>query len=158
MKKKICSICKKKLSINKFYPDTKGRHKFGVSGRCKKCEIKYQREYRRNNPIKAWCSRTIRDHKRYCKILFTAVKSLYPIAKDTKYCPIYNIKLDWEFGKGKAQSNSPTLDRKDNKKILTLDNIWIICRRCNTTKQDRSMEELYKWCKNFMNKFNKFKI
>ena len=62
--------------------------------------------------------------------------------------------LDWEYGTGR-NDNSPTLDRVNNENILTLDNTWIICSRCNATKHNRTMKEFINYCTMISDKFRK---
>jgi len=181
MKTKICSRCKKEKPITEFYKDK--NTKDGLTCWCKECKEeygkkycqknkektrkykrKYNREYyqnnkerirelhQRNNPIRYWCLQTISNHKRKgFEVLFTA-EELLSIAEKTKHCPICNKPLDWEFDTGHNDYN-PTLDRKDNGNILTLDNTWIICHKCNRTKSNRTMGEFINYCKMVVNKY-----
>ena len=55
-------------------------------------------------------------------------------------CPVFGIPL--EFGKLKHRMNSPSLDRIDNSKGYTPDNIWIISYRANSIKYDATVEEI----------------
>jgi len=116
-----------------------------------------QKIWREDNPIKFWCLKTIATHKhKGYKVLFKS-KDLLPIAKQTKKCSICDVELDYSHGNkaGKPGKQSPSLDRIDNNKVLTLSNTQIICHRCNATKRDRSMKEMFEWCENFINKFVK---
>ena len=61
-----------------------------------------------------------------------------------EYCPVLGIKL--EFGDIRCFSHSPTLDRKDNSKGYTPDNVWVISHRANTMKGNSTMEELRTFC------------
>ena len=36
---------------------------------------------------------------------------------------------------------------------MTLDNVQVICKQCNVTKQSRSMSEMLEYCRMFVNKF-----
>ncbi len=59
-----------------------------------------------------------------------------------KFCPVLGILL--EFGKGQCGSisSSPTIDRIDNSKGYTKDNICIISHRANILKRDATPQEL----------------
>lgn len=57
-----------------------------------------------------------------------------------EYCPVFGVKL--EVGDGKRQSNSPSIDRVDNSKGYTKDNVEIICLRANQLKNDATIEEI----------------
>jgi len=162
---KVCSKCKKEKNIEEFVKNR--RCKDGYRNPCKECNRNQQREYyhknkekwkkynrvwRKNNPVKRWCMQTISAHKQNgYKVLFTT-NDLLPVAKQTNTCPICDIKLDWEFGKGHKR-NSPSLDRMNNSKIIKLNNIKIICYKCNSTKLDRTMKEFVDYCKMIFQKF-----
>jgi len=104
--------------------------------------------YRRNNPVKVWCISTVKNHRlQNHKVLFKW-QELLPVAIKAKNCSICNIKLDWSYKnkRGKLILTSPTLDRKNNGKILTLNNTWIICFSCNATKRNRTLKEFIDYC------------
>jgi hypothetical protein len=76
-----------------------------------------------------------------------------------EYCPILGIKL--ECGIGRAIQSSPSLDRLDNSKGYTPDNVWIISRLANQMKNEANIEQLLnfsRWVQltygNTMNKLN----
>ena len=56
---------------------------------------------------------------------------------------------------GKLQSNSPTLDRIENGKLINKNNIMIVCHTCNATKRNRTMVEFVEYCENVVKKFAK---
>ena len=76
-----------------------------------------------------------------------SLKELTNMAKSTRCCPICGITLDYSLKKGKIFMNSPSWDRKYNQNILTQENTWIICYKCNTTKHDRTIQEFISYCK-----------
>jgi len=51
----------------------------------------------------------------------------------THCCPCCNTTM---ISGGASVDNSPTVDRIDNDKGYTIDNIWIICHKCNSMKSD----------------------
>ena len=55
-------------------------------------------------------------------------------------CPVLNLPL--KVAEGKRNNNSPSLDRVDNTKGYTKDNVKVISLRANTLKNDASIEEL----------------
>lgn len=61
------------------------------------------------------------------------------------YCPILGIKLNMNSGKSGAYSNSPSLDRIDNSRGYTPDNIQVISQKANAMKHAASNEELHKF-------------
>lgn len=59
------------------------------------------------------------------------------------HCPIFGMKLNTEVGKTtRNRDNSPSVDRIDNSKGYTPDNIQIISYKANRTKNDATIEEL----------------
>lgn len=66
--------------------------------------------------------------------------SIYPA--DGK-CPILGIKLQFNTGNyAGSRWNSPSLDRIDNSKGYTKENVHIISSRANIIKRDATIEEL----------------
>jgi hypothetical protein len=60
-------------------------------------------------------------------------------------CPILGIKLNMNSGKSGAYRNSPSLDRIDNSKGYTKDNIQVVSQLANAMKCHASNEELHKF-------------
>lgn len=60
-------------------------------------------------------------------------------------CPILGIKLNMNSGKSGAYRNSPSLDRIDNSRGYTKDNIQVISQLANAMKCHASNEELHKF-------------
>jgi len=60
-------------------------------------------------------------------------------------CPILGISLNMNSGKPGAYANSPSLDRIDNTKGYTKDNIWVISQKANAMKGAATEEELLKF-------------
>ena len=177
MKTKKCGKCKEVKLISEFHKIYKNNEK--RQSLCKECHKKSHKEYyknnpkksreksrkyyqnnsekvkeknrkrRKDNPIKQWCQTTIYHHKqRGFKVLLKTTE-LYEVAKNIHNCPICNCKLDWKWGTGRNY-NSPSLDRINNQKFLSKSNVQIICDKCNSTKQDRTLKEIYKWCFKFI--------
>lgn len=59
-----------------------------------------------------------------------------------EFCPVLGCKLEMHKGSSGGKWNSPALDRIDNSKGYTPDNIQIISHRANVMKADASKEEL----------------
>lgn len=60
-------------------------------------------------------------------------------------CPVLGIPLNMNSGKSGAYRNSPSLDRKDNSKGYTKDNIQVISQLANAMKCHATNEELHKF-------------
>jgi hypothetical protein len=59
-----------------------------------------------------------------------------------EYCPILNIKLEYNSGRAGGEKNSPSLDRKDNTKGYVKGNVIVISQLANCMKNSASIEEL----------------
>ena len=62
-----------------------------------------------------------------------------------EYCPILGIKLKVNSGKSGAYRDSPSLDRIDNSRGYTRDNIQVISQLANAMKSHATNEELLKF-------------
>lgn len=60
-------------------------------------------------------------------------------------CPILGIRLNMNSGKSGAYVNSPSLDRIDNNKGYTPDNIQVISQQANAMKHHASIEQLQRF-------------
>lgn len=60
-----------------------------------------------------------------------------------EYCPVLGVPL-FKSKTGSANENSPSLDRLDNNKGYTKDNIKVISYRANRIKVDATVEEVEK--------------
>jgi hypothetical protein len=63
-------------------------------------------------------------------------------------CPLLEVPL--EIGTKNDYEYSPSLDRKDNTKGYTKDNIWIISKKANSMKNSATTDELDRFCKNVL--------
>jgi hypothetical protein len=59
-------------------------------------------------------------------------------------CPVLGIPLSVRPGRGRRQDDSPSVDRIDNSKGYTRNNIVIVSLRANRLKADASVTELSK--------------
>ena len=57
-------------------------------------------------------------------------------------CPILGVAINMNSGRSGAYSNSPSLDRIDNSKGYTKDNIQVISQKANAMKGAATEEEL----------------
>lgn len=65
---------------------------------------------------------------------------------DTTHCPVFGWELDYSVstgeGVGNTRANRASLDRIDNTRGYSKDNVWIISWRSNRLKYDASLDEL----------------
>lgn len=80
---------------------------------------------------------------------FDATLPLYLSGQVFEVCQCCKLKLDYSTGVG-YNNRSPSLDRFDNTKGYTEENVRVICLRCNSLKKDaspREIEHLLKYMK-----------
>jgi hypothetical protein len=168
LNQRICSNCKSdktQITITKRgYPNKKwiGDGKGGWL--CHKCakKITYHRQevmrVRRamiKNPRFYWARMSLGNHKRSgFSIDLNMFEELLPLAMSSNTCKICDVSLSWGYHNGKQLMTTPSLDRINNEKHITKDNIQIICYRCNSTKRDRSMSDFISYCKYVAKKFS----
>lgn len=58
------------------------------------------------------------------------------------YCPILGIAINMNSGRSGAYKNSPSLDRIDNDRGYTTDNIQVISQKANAMKHSATIHEL----------------
>jgi hypothetical protein len=132
---KTCSQCKKSKPRVEFYRFLCGMD--GLDSRCKDCS------YRKN--MNACTQRMLskarlRAKQKGLEFNLTLADLVIPT-----HCPVLGIPLIYGVGKGGSlwvSPNSPSLDRKDNSKGYTRDNIHIISNRANILKSNATVPEL----------------
>jgi len=142
---KICSFCKKKLSIEKFRTVSRKNWR-GQYPQCKICESSLMKVKYKKNPIPQMLSNAkIRAKQKGVDFNLTTqyLKKIFP--KDNK-CPITG--LNFEFGyinKEKInKNNSPSLDRIIPSKGYVIGNVMVISDLMNRMKQDSTFEDIEK--------------
>ena len=164
----ICKKCGLSKPLSEFYKDKKT--KSGFWGKCKKClsieRKKYyqthkddkkrrDKKHQKTNPFRWWAGVSLQGHKDRGCIINIKLSELEKLAKETKKCPICNIKLNWDYTqKRRMQPDIPNLDRIDNKKEINKNNVWIICWKCNRIKMDLTFKEFVGYCGLVYKKFN----
>ncbi len=138
-------IVKQCPKCGKFWMTENVNESDGFRGQCEECEKKMR--WFVKNPKRVWAARTLGGHRQRGFEVEITVDLLFDLALYTEECWICGCELDWSVGtKGKAKPNSPTLDRINNDSVLTLDNVQIICYRCNMAKSTMSMDEFTDYC------------
>lgn len=154
-----CKRCKQLKSRDEFSKSTRSVR--GKCDWCKSCMAKYHAEYAKthleklrndarewyNKSPRAWAAGALRSHRNRGHIVNITPEELYKFALDKKICPICGQTLSWGKKNGRIRANSPSLDRIKNEKEINIDNIWIICAKCNMAKGESSMEDFIKYCK-----------
>jgi hypothetical protein len=104
-----------------------------------------EKAWRNSNPRSAMLAR-LRQSAKKRGIIFELTHNDLVIPDR---CPILNIPLEFQSKSG--HPNSPSVDRIDNAKGYTKDNIVIVSNRANTLKRDATIEELVKLAEFYSN-------
>lgn len=164
-KRKYNKSLKGKLAMASWYDRNKDDPIFKEKRNNNQQEVRANRteeelkEYRKRDAARASTSRAkdpikhmLYDAKKRAKakgLEFDLVPSDLEVPE---FCPVLGIPLF--VGGSKRSHNSPSLDRVDNSRGYTKDNVCIISLRANTLKNDATAEELkaivdymegYKW-------------
>ena len=136
-----------------------GEFRKGLAGKqCKKCDKQIRtaqrdhisrqvRAWQAATPHRQWAIGTVRSHRQKGFDVRISIPELTARAEGTSSCPICLGPL--VFGPkatGRCGPTSPSLDRKDNEQVMTMENTQIICMPCNTTKGPRTMAEFVAYC------------
>jgi 5-methylcytosine-specific restriction endonuclease McrA len=169
---KICTSCKLEKPISEFPPGK--NYKGGVRSQCLECKraewrnryhnvpgikekhSKQSKDRKLARPREYWAYSTMSGHKSQGCTIELSRKELIDLANITDHCEICGEPMDWGLiGKqDHSLDNSPSLDRTDNEKVLRIENVQIVCSRCNVSKNSRTMDEFIAYCKMIAAKFN----
>lgn len=141
--KVICVGCKNLLPQNLFSYKIKNDPSQGIRDRCKSCSLaraKNEREKRKENwkykPTLAMFNNSKqRAKKAGLEYTITLNDIVIP-----DYCPVLGIKLD--TGDRRKKGNAPSIDRIDNSKGYTKENIMVVSNRANMIKNNATIDEL----------------
>lgn len=161
-----CTKCKKEKNISEYHK--KSKYKDGYSPWCKECTSIVNKEYNNREEVKTrrkdkFLDNTWREQKnakerernrrnpkrkllnhareraKKQNIECTITQNDINIPPN---CPVLDISLC--IGDGIFHNGSPTIDRIDNSKGYTSDNIKVISWRANSIKRDANINELDK--------------
>jgi hypothetical protein len=179
---KKCPKCDKIKKVNEFRKNKSARN--GLSSQCKACDNQSSAKYRTSDkgkrkiskyrksekgkeaakrgskkqmavrPHRVWATQTLSNHRKRGNEIQITPSKLEMLAKQSTHCQFCGCELAWGYGNGYVL-NSPSLDRINNDNTISVDNVQILCIKCNTSKQDRTMDELVSWCKMVVTKFEK---
>lgn len=149
---KKCSKCRNDKDESEF-PLAKNR-KDGLYPYCKECHRLDGETYRLKNKKHTLSYQKKYRAKNYVKILFDSIKrraKVRGIAFDLSlgdivipvHCPVLGIPIVIHTGVGR-QPYLPSVDRIDNTKGYTKDNIIVVSWRANDLKADATLNELRK--------------
>jgi len=156
---KVCIVCNKSLPLNEFAQrkDAKDGHR----NACLVCENKrksihatknktmttarHQRYINANVKSRKATSAISSHRNRGYEILITSAE-IKKKMDETVCCPLCGQEIDYSRTP-KDIFKMPSVDRINNESYLSIDNTWIICRRCNTAKGNLPLKEFVEYCK-----------
>ena len=137
-----CDVCETEQARRFFsYNDRKQGAKSGYKTTCKKCSrnAKVVEQRNRNWKYKPALHMLNNSKQRAKRDGIEHTITLDDIVIPD-YCPVLNIKL--ETGDRRNNQNAPSIDRIDNTKGYTKENIMIVSIRANKLKKDATFDEL----------------
>lgn len=140
-----CVGCKQFLPQNLFSYKVKDDPSQGIRDNCKTCSAAKavkEKERRRTNWKYKPTIHMINNSKQRAKAAGLEHTLLAEDIVIPDYCPVLGIKL--ETGDRKNHFNAPSIDRIDNSKGYTKDNIMIVSTKLNLLKKDATIDELIK--------------
>ena len=141
--KVVCVKCKQLLPQNQFSYKVKTDPSQGIRDRCKSCSaLKAEEEKvrRKNNWKYKPTLHMLNNSKQRAKSKGLEHSLTVDDIEIPDFCPVLGIKL--EVGDRKNHYNAPSIDRIDNTKGYTKDNIMIISVKANILKKDATIDEL----------------
>lgn len=153
----LCQTVKPNSAFARSHFNSRGLRRSRMPGVCRKCDTARARARRdrkyESDPYGAWLEKSYASHVRAAFDIRANGSELVKLAKKTTRCRICDCVLDWKGNRSNGNDRRPTLDRKNNESYISIDNVQIICRKCNRTKSDRTMSEFIEYCKNVANRF-----
>ena len=157
----ICKTCQASKDESNFWPQ---RNKRGFMAECKVCATKRNKAWinsnrerfqhlnkaatgrmRRKDPVRAMVTLA----RSRCKSSGLEFSITADDLKIPSHCPVLGIRLSYGLGHGKGQSaeardSRASLDRIDNARGYTKDNVVVVSYRANRIKSDANVTELLK--------------
>lgn len=119
--------------------------------------IKMNRRNEAKTPHRTWARKTLHGHKKRGNEIQVTIDQVYKLALNTTTCRYCDRILDFSQDGSKnhsPQPNSPSLDRITNENVLRMDNIQIICHKCNEIKNSMAHDKFIEYCNMIVNKFS----
>ena len=171
METKTCYKCGEEKPLSEFSKLSRNKDKH--HNICRLCKREHERKYYKTNSIRMkinkvkkenriseryWAVNSISNHKRRGYIINITNDELEKMALNTKICIYCGSNLIYKNnGKGdKINDNRPSMDRINNENEININNVQIICSRCNVTKLNRTHDEFIEYCKIIAEKFKYF--
>lgn len=118
-------------------------------------ELELRNKRKENNYHEHWAGNCIWNHQDRGMVVEFTREWLTLKALDTPDCTICGSPLEWyPPGTPGCNTNTPTLDRISNERVLTTGNVMIVCNSCNAGKGTQSLDEYIAKCKRIAQRFN----
>lgn len=149
IEEKQCSKCKQTLPVNLF--KVKSESIDGYSSSCKFC-------IRGNVPVHLkWARSSAGNHTTDRQTVEFSREALAEVARNTPKCQFCGIELLYDNKTGHHQWDSPSLENLNLNDHLTLENIAIVCRKCNTSKLNRTLSDYIEYLETILPNLKKLK-
>jgi 5-methylcytosine-specific restriction endonuclease McrA len=105
-------------------------------------------DWRKDNHLRNLVGSVLSNHKAMGYSVEVSIEDVMEMYVSTTHCKYCGVEMT--HGNGKATKTSKSLDRTNNETVMRKDNIQVICRRCNTTKGDRSHADLIAYARKLL--------
>ena len=161
-KDSVCKHCRNERAKER-YKNENGREKCRLKQEAyyknpeKRAEKnKRHQEHYTRHIVHYWAKATKANHERNGIEVRLSCQELEHIASIHQNCMLCGVPLWWgRKPKGVIVDTSPTVDRLNNESYIDSNNIFIVCHKCNKTKQNRTMKEFIDYCISIGKRFGK---
>lgn len=156
---KYCPTCKRTIDlftstgVLNFY---RHRGRKGGFAECAECGRNSYRRRAKEDYYRIWAKNTRWQHtygkSKKKRIFAISLLELWRLAHATPLCTYCGIPIAWET-RGDGGTHRPTLDAYTNERTLTIHNVRIACKPCNSGKDEGTYEEYVNRCKSVVERY-----
>lgn len=150
---RLCPGCKKKKPLNQFRirGPSAGKRAGQVYGNCASCNKEREAERFNDDPGPYLISITQSRRRASTKNWdITTIDVINQWVKQQGVCALSGQDMTHTRGDGTVHTNA-SIDRIDNNKGYTKDNIQLVCQITNLMKNSLTEESLIEWCQAIIN-------
>ena len=138
---KVCYHCGEEKDSSSFH--RRKTSKDGLRRECMSCAQEMYQEWIQANRPSVKRKQMLKDSKKRAKKFGILNNLELQDIGEPSHCPVLGIQLNW-YNTGKAQDDSPSLDRIIPELGYTKGNIIVMSMKANRIKNDATSDELYK--------------
>lgn len=149
----VCTHCKEQKSSSEYFKNS--RTKTGLNRWCKPCLLAAKKDWIKRNPgkVAGYQYRASRKNRSKPHVLYVKYRGEARKRKREfsltleEFTNLASSPCFYSGHRHAEQLNG--IDRVDNSKGYTMDNVVPCCKLCNRAKRDMNVDEFVDWAKNF---------